>query len=873
MKKTTAIPPSGVQIENSLSMALHTRGRKRHQLELALLAALGTFSMLFTFLTMFSPFCNVVTVVLFSAVLVAFFCFHAGASDTTHYTLLLLLIGYAVFFYWKREMIAAGLMYLMNDVYRAIYITDWDYFTTNPAFEPQSSTTLALCFVLVPLIGLLSYAVMRFRNLFLCLLVTFPFVELGFFFGIAPEHIPAAGLVAFWCGMAAAQLASGTSPRHEHARSGFVRRGGSFLPITKMRFLLTEHAGVCMALLVFALCMAGEAWMHATNYQRPDKVKDMRTAFQYYAASIDWSDLNTIFPFLKGDDQDEPQEYIDLGRSDKREFENTVVSTISMTQRPLGRVYLKFSTYQNYDKSRWRTLDETAYRDPAMAMFRDVDYYPSEFLFYASQSLGYETAQLTLENPDATLSRCVPYGFQKDEHIFQNGDMILSTAQNSYTVFAGDNYENLLLGSISYDVPVGTQLEICPEADQKKLARLLGGEQERIVQFPQSAAFGSMYFGDEEGLSRRAEAAVLSASGYTDFAYKTYTQVPDTEVFHHIEGLFSDLTEGFDARTATPAETMIVLEKMRARLCANVTYSLSPGKTPPGEDYVGYFLLDNQKGYCTHYATAGTLLARMAGIPSRYCEGYLVDGSALTESGSGEDLRYQAKILDSNAHAWTEIYIEGFGWIPFEFTFSYFTPPELPTEAETEPPTEGFSEDPTEAEPETQPETTMVPVPVATEPVTQEVPEVTEPEMNWTPVLISLACVIFVGGILLTFVLLRRRALDKRMVALSDPIGDASARYAWQLLLDRMAYCGVNVHAPSTDALQGEMQSKCGKFLTEREIHYILRCGTKLRYSPRGLKEAEREFLIAALDKLTHNIYEAANPLEKLWLKWFRHYL
>lgn len=873
MKKPTVMPASGVQIENTLSMALHSRGRKRMRLELVALAMLGMVSVLFTFLTMFTPMCNIGVVIGFSLALLLFICFHSGSPDITHYSLLVMLLAYAVFFYWKREEIAAGMMYLMNDIYRAIYMTDWDYFTTDPTFEPIRSTTMALCFALVPITWLLGYAVVRFRNLFLCMLVTFPFVEIGFFFGIAPEHLPAAGLIAFWCGMAAVQLASGTSARRQNARSGFVRRGNAFLPIAKLRFLLTEHSGLCTALAVFLLCLAGEYGMQLFHYERPEKVKEMRTDFQYYAASIDWSDWNTIFPFLQDKDTEEPQEYIELGRSDKREFENSVVSEISLTQRPIGRTYLKFSTYQTYDKSRWKTLAEDAYRDPAMTMFGQVDYYPSEFLYYSAQTLGYETADLTLLHPNSTLSRCVPYGFEKSRNIAQSGDMIARTSDTTYHVFTGDNYENLLLGTISYDIPAYTQLEISPEQDREALTSLLRGHEEQVVQFPQSITAGSVYFGDENGLARRAEAAVLSASGYTDFAYETYTQLPDTDEIQHVGTLFADLFSDFDARSATPAETMILLERLRERLCASVTYTLSPGKTPPGEDYVAYFLLENQKGYCTHYATAGTLLARMAGIPARYCEGYLVDATTLHRSEHDGAITFDTAILDSNAHAWTEIFIDGFGWIPFEFTFSYFTPPELPTEPETEPATEAVSEDPTEIPVMTQPVTTVVPVPAQPATSASEDAEPTEEPFDWGLFMAIVCPCAVVIGIVLTFLLARKNALSRRELALADPIGDTAAKYAWHLLLECMEYCRVNVHAGSSDTLMQEVLAKCSDLLSEKEIRCIVRTGTKLRYSPRGLKEPERDLLIAAYRKFIKNLYAASNPFEKFYLKWIRHYL
>ena len=79
------------------------------------------------------------------------------------------------------------------------------------------------------------------------------------------------------------------------------------------------------------------------------------------------------------------------------------------------------------------------------------------------------------------------------------------------------------------------------------------------------------------------------------------------------------------------------------------------------DNYVEDFLFVTQKGYCVHYASAMVLMLRIAGIPSRYSVGYVHDNKA------------SSSILGSDAHAWPEAYIEGFGWVPFEPTGAYKT--------------------------------------------------------------------------------------------------------------------------------------------------------------------------------------------------------
>ena len=100
-------------------------------------------------------------------------------------------------------------------------------------------------------------------------------------------------------------------------------------------------------------------------------------------------------------------------------------------------------------------------------------------------------------------------------------------------------------------------------------------------------------------------------------------------------------------------------------------YSLNPGKTPNSRDFVNYFLLENHKGYCTHYATSGVLLARMAEIPARYATGYVIVGDDFNDENIKSDGSYTITLKDNRRHAWVEVYLNGYGWVPFEFTAGY----------------------------------------------------------------------------------------------------------------------------------------------------------------------------------------------------------
>lgn len=127
-----------------------------------------------------------------------------------------------------------------------------------------------------------------------------------------------------------------------------------------------------------------------------------------------------------------------------------------------------------------------------------------------------------------------------------------------------------------------------------------------------------------------------------------------------------------------------VSEAIKQYFQDNIPYTIRPGKTPANKDFVNYFLDENKKGYCAHYASAAVLMFRYMGIPARYIEGYTIDYYQITEgklvdgasyadyydgySAIGETALVEVNVTDADAHAWVEIYEQGKGWYVVDVT-------------------------------------------------------------------------------------------------------------------------------------------------------------------------------------------------------------
>jgi transglutaminase-like putative cysteine protease len=78
--------------------------------------------------------------------------------------------------------------------------------------------------------------------------------------------------------------------------------------------------------------------------------------------------------------------------------------------------------------------------------------------------------------------------------------------------------------------------------------------------------------------------------------------------------------------------------------------------TPPGlaRNSVDDFLFNTRQGFCGHYASAFTMLMRVAGIPARVVAGY--------QGGDWNPIGGYLIVRQSHAHAWSEIWLPGSGW-------------------------------------------------------------------------------------------------------------------------------------------------------------------------------------------------------------------
>ena len=148
-----------------------------------------------------------------------------------------------------------------------------------------------------------------------------------------------------------------------------------------------------------------------------------------------------------------------------------------------------------------------------------------------------------------------------------------------------------------------------------------------------------------------------SRESYPPSITKIYLQLPD-DLPSRVRDLAGRLTQSLQ----TPLEKV---NRIESYLRVNYPYDLNIPPPPQERDVVDYFLFDAESGFCSYHASAMVVLLRSIGIPTRVVSGYAM--------GSYDQKMDAYKVLESDSHAWVEVYFPEIGWIEFEPTANRMT--------------------------------------------------------------------------------------------------------------------------------------------------------------------------------------------------------
>ncbi|HEY0756699.1 MAG TPA: transglutaminase domain-containing protein [Ktedonobacteraceae bacterium] len=153
----------------------------------------------------------------------------------------------------------------------------------------------------------------------------------------------------------------------------------------------------------------------------------------------------------------------------------------------------------------------------------------------------------------------------------------------------------------------------------------------------------------------------LPATYFDPNILTTYTKLP-SGLNSSIRGLALQIT----VNASTMYDKVTALE---IYLRNHYTYDSTIAPPPPGAEAAYWFLFESKRGFCNYFATAMALMARELNIPARVAVGYT--------NGKYDVKTNEQDVSGTDAHAWTQIYFAGYGWVNFEpsTTFTQFARP------------------------------------------------------------------------------------------------------------------------------------------------------------------------------------------------------
>ncbi len=144
-----------------------------------------------------------------------------------------------------------------------------------------------------------------------------------------------------------------------------------------------------------------------------------------------------------------------------------------------------------------------------------------------------------------------------------------------------------------------------------------------------------------------------------------YTKCPSGGIYDSITKLANSLT----SKDSPPVDKVIAVRDFFLKRNENgervFRYTMKAGAVDdpniPSSKMLYNFLFKTHAGYCTYYAGASLFMLRSLGVPARFTTGF----ATINRSDKNKGWYW---FYASQAHAWTQVYFPGYGWLDFDMT-------------------------------------------------------------------------------------------------------------------------------------------------------------------------------------------------------------
>jgi len=529
--------------------------------------------------------------------------------------------------------------------------------------DDRFSTFMIFCAIIIA--ALVSLGCIIRLNFSILFLATFPFLEIGLYHGWDPPIFPILTVIICWIMVIAITLVNHTTNKAGVNNTFAVHRKKQAFYFTsknlKKKFFSVYI--VSIALLCGSIFLIAVLFSKISGFTRPDSFKDLRRQITEAVDEFSLSYLKSMFADYDGGFGFGPRDVGAatngrLGDKDRLDFSDEIAMNVKVEKIPKNSIYLRGYIAGHYEDNCW---------DP-------IDNKPDKQTMNLFDNLG-----IPIQNFSHLM---FSYSTVYTDEVKNQISVRLNKASTKYIYapyFTDYNSE-----------PIGndyTNRRARPYKDSyvKLDAADVDGFPYQFREFIDLTAIPKNYPNDTISCIRYLSNVLSSLKlepineYYSEFVFNNYLDVHSSS---QLDRAYNDILSTLPAEWYTETEKTADIASAVKKYFNDqgFKYDLHPGKTESGKDFIDDFM-DKKKGYCAYFASAGTLLMRKFGIPARYCEGYVIDPLQFkTNNGQNE-----ANPTDRDAHAWCEVFINGYGWLPVEFTPGYDNTnpnrPELPKPA------------------------------------------------------------------------------------------------------------------------------------------------------------------------------------------------